>query len=384
MRVKHVMASVMGASFALAGCVGTPPPGRHPFTADAAATRETKALLASLGRIAPKATLFGHQDTLAYGYRWRGERDRSDVKDVAGCFPAVYGWDLNDAFVKGGETIDPERAARLRDYIRQGYARGGVVTLSWHQDNPATSGDAWDVAAPAVTRILPNGDLHTRYLKRLDAAADFLASLKDAGGTPIPVVFRPWHEHSGSWFWWGRDHASSTEFKALWRMTVEHLRTKRKLHNLLYAYSTDVFEGADAYLERYPGDDVIDVLGFDDYSLKAVSNVDAFAERLRTVVRLARERGKVAALTETGLEAIPDPHWWTNVLGRGIEMDAETRGIAWVLVWRNANPSFDRKEHFYAPYPGQASAADFRVFTDRPSMLLECELPDLYGRAALR
>lgn len=86
MRVKHMMASVMGASFALAGCVGTPPPGRHPLTADAAATRETKALLASLGRIAPKATLFGHQDTLAYGYRWRGERDRSDVKDVAGCF----------------------------------------------------------------------------------------------------------------------------------------------------------------------------------------------------------------------------------------------------------------------------------------------------------
>ena len=384
MRGHDLIGPVVVASLALAGCAATPPPGSSPATADPAATRETKALFASLRHLAPTATLFGHQDTLAYGYRWRGERDRSDVKDVAGCFPAVYGWDLNDAFVKGGETIDPARAATLRGYIRQGFARGGVVTLSWHQGNPANGGDAWNVAAPAVSRILPGGDLHARYLARLDAAATFLASLRAEDGTPIPVVFRPWHEHSGSWFWWGRDHATPADFKALWRMTVTHLHDGRGLRNLLYAYSTDVFADEAAYLERYPGDDVIDVLGFDDYSLRGAGDIGAVAGRLRTVTRLARERGKIAAVTETGLEAISDPQWWTGVLGRAIDADADTRGIAWVLVWRNANPAFDRKDHFYAPYPGQASAADFKAFTDRTDILLECELPDLYARAATR
>ncbi|WP_141395855.1 glycoside hydrolase family 26 protein [Sphingomonas spermidinifaciens] len=389
MRERGWMRAALAAGLMLAGCATTPPAapraaGDAPAgTADRAATRETQALFASLRSIAPRATLFGHQDTLAYGYRWRGEADRSDVKDVAGCFPAVYGWDLNGALTKGGDAIDPAGAARLRGFIEQGYARGGVVTLSWHQGNPANGGDAWNVAAPAVSRILPGGDLHDRYMARLDAAAEFLASLKAADGTPIPVIFRPWHEHSGSWFWWGRDHATAAEFKALWRMTVTHLRDRRGLRNLLYAYSTDVFDSAIDYLERYPGDDVIDVLGYDDYhSIKSAATRDVFANRLRTLVRLARERGKVAALTETGLEAIPDPQWWTGVLGRGIDTDADTRGIAWVLVWRNANPSFDRKEHFYAPYPGQASAADFKAFTDRPDILLECELPDLYARAA--
>lgn len=347
--------------------------------ADGRATPETRALFSSLRALPPRTILFGHQNTLAYGYGWTGERGRSDVRSVAGAYPAVYGWDLMDIYAEGTGPLryDRTRADALRAWIVQGFERGGVITMSWHMPNPVTDTDAWDVSTPAVARVLPGGDHHAEYLTTLDTAARFFRSLRAADGTPIPIVFRPYHEHTGSWFWWGRDHAGVDDYKALWRMTVARMASAG-VRNLLFAYSTDVFDSRAGYLERYPGDDVIDVLGFDDYhGIKSRDALPQFVNRLKLLVELARESGKIAAVTETGLEAIPDPDWWTDVLGRGL---AAQPGVAWVLVWRNANPANDRKEHFYAPYPGQVSAGDFRRWTARPGVLLEDELPDLYGR----
>lgn len=354
---------------------------------DPQATRETRALFLSLRTLAPTRTLFGHQNDLAYGHDWTGQAgrspSRSDVKDVAGAYPAVYGWDLMDIFAGGGRAVyDPVKADRLRAWILEGYARGGVITMSWHMPNPVAETDAWDVKTPAVARVLPGGDHHAAFLARLDIAARFLATLRAPDGTLAPVVFRPYHEHTGSWFWWGRDHASVADYVALWRMTVARMRDHHRLHNLLYAYSTDVFDSEGEYLERYPGDDVIDVLGFDDYhGIESRATLPRFEARVRMVVAMARARGKIPAVTETGLEAIPNAVWWTDILGRGL---AAQPGAAWVLVWRNADHRVEKREHFYAPYPGQASAADFVRFTRSPQILLEDELPDLYGRRAPR
>jgi len=151
------------------------------------------------------------------------------------------------------------------------------------------------------------------------------------------------------------------------------------VHNLLWAYSTDVFDSKQAYLERYPGDAYVDVLGFDDYqSVRSPATRAVFARRLRDVVELAEARGKIAALTETGVEGVPDSLWWTGTLLAGIESDSVARRIAWVLVWRNATFEREHRYHFFAPYPGQASAADFVRFAKDPLVLLENELPDLY------
>ena len=330
--------------------------------------------------------MFGHQNTLAYGHDWVDEPNRSDVKDVAGAFPAVYGWDIMDIFATGdGLRYDPARADRLRGYILEGYERGGVITLSWHMPNPVARTDAWDVKQRAVERILPGGDHHAAYLEQLDVAARFFASLRAPDGTMVPVIFRPYHEHTGSWFWWGRDHATIQQFTALWRMTVTRMRDHHRLRNLLYAYSTDVFDSEAAYLERYPGDDIIDVLGFDDYhGIKTRETLPQFEARVRMLVKMARDRRKIPAVTETGLEAIPNPAWWTDVLGRGLEAGSKRGGVAWVLAWRNANAVREKREHYYAPYRGQASAADFVRFTRQPRILLEDELPDLYDWSAAR
>lgn len=55
----------------------------------------------------------------------------------------------------------------------------------------------------------------------------------------VPVLFRPWHEHTGSWFWWGEKLCTPEEYKALWHMTVDILRSDG-VDNALYAYSPAV------------------------------------------------------------------------------------------------------------------------------------------------
>lgn len=362
----------------LGGCATVAAPvAPAPRLADANATAETRALFVNLQRLSADRFLFGHQDTLAYGVHWVGGPGRSDVREVAGSYPAVYGWDVARLFKRTDpDTPDPYRTAQLRRWILEGHARGGVITLAWHMPNPVNDTDSWNTER-AVEAIVPGGRLHDDYRSKLDVVAAFLNSLRTPGGTMVPVIFRPFHEHNGDWFWWGRKHSSIDEFQRLWRFTVEHLRDRRRVRNVLYAYSTDVFDSRADYLERYPGDAYIDLLGFDDYhSVKSASTQELFVWRLRTLAAMARERGKLAALTETGVERVPDPNWWTGALLPALNRGG---GIAYVLVWRNSNNATDRRDHHYAPFPGHPSAADFRRFRNDPAVLFEDELPNLYA-----
>ena len=123
---------------------------------DPHATAETKALFLNLQRLSRDHVLFGHQDDLAYGVEWTHAPERSDVKDVTGSFPAVYGWDASGIERDSPKNIDGVQFSRMREWIRGGYRRGGVITLSWHMNNPASGGNAWDTTA-AVSAILPGG-----------------------------------------------------------------------------------------------------------------------------------------------------------------------------------------------------------------------------------
>lgn len=365
----------------LAACATATTDRPQPRLADPHATAETRALFKSLRQLSTRHVLFGHHDDLAYGVKWSGEAGRSDVREVTGSYPAVYGWDARQLFQRTDPDLpDPERSAQLRAWILEGYARGGVSTLCWHMPNPVRDSDAWDTTR-AVHTLLPGGTLHGDFRAKLDVVADFFKSLRASDGSLVPIIFRPFHEHSGDWFWWGRAHSSVEEFRALWRFTVQYLRDEKGVHNLLYAYSTDVFDSEAAYLERYPGDDVIDMLGFDDYqSVKSAETRPILVNRLRMLASMARARGKLAALTETGVEAVPDPNWFTRTLLPALQAEEVGRGIAFALVWRNANEASDRKQHFYAAYPGHTSAPDMRAFRDHSFVLFEDELPDLYDR----
>lgn len=339
----------------------------------------TKALYDNLKRLAGRKILFGHQDALAYGVTWKDwHAYRTDVNDVCGKFPAVYGWDLGRLGDQPA-NLDSVDFKMMQAWMKEVYRRGGVNTVSWHFDNLVRGTDSWDTRGRVVSAILPGAKAHQTFIRKLDAFADFVEGLylSDEAGSVVPLLFRPFHEHSGGWFWWGNSHCTAEEYKALWRFTVHYLRDEKQLHNLIYVYSPDVFKSKAHYLERYPGDAYVDVLGLDDYhDLGPKGKVADLLFRLRSVVQLAEERGKVAALTETGLEAIPQNDWWTKRLLQPLRSDPVASRIAWILLWRN-----DRPAHHYGPYPGHASAADFRRFAEDPLLAFEADLPDMYRPA---
>jgi len=357
-----------------AGCSAEPETEKKPsgLPIDENISTETRALFLNLKNISKEGILFGHQDDLAYGVHWKEENDRSDVKDVCGAYPAVFGWDVS----KLGQTpfnIDSVDFEKMKGWIIQAYNMGGINTISWHMDNPVTKGDSWD-NTPAVYSILPGGINHDWYIQKLDLFAEFLSDLK-VGGVFVPIIFRPYHEHTGNWFWWGRGNSSSEDFIALWQFTVKYLRDEKGVHQLLYAYSTDRFKSENDYLEFYPGDEYVDILAYDDYhSVVTPAGRPELVRQLSTIVKLSQEKGKVAALSETGYETIPDEDWWTSVLLEGLTADETGSEIAYVLLWRNARPT-----HHYAPYEGHLSAADFKKFKDDPNMIFIDEIPvDMY------
>ena len=347
-------------------------------TTDANASQPTKALFDNLKNISKEKILFGHQDGLAYGVGWNDwHKKRSDVKDVCGKYPAVFGWDMSKLGLTS-YNIDSVDFQQMKDWMKEVYKMGGINTISWHMDNLANGGSSWDVqdSLRVVASILPNGKNHEAYKKKLDHFVDFVNDLEVGFifKEKVPIIFRPFHEHTGSWFWWGAKFCTPDEYKSLWKFTVKYLRDEKGLDHILYAYSPDIFKDEAHYLERYPGDEWVDILGLDDYHDVGLSgHIEHLTERLRTVVKLAEEKDKVAALTETGFESIPQATWWTDKLLNGIKKDTMARKIAWVLVWRN-----DRPDHHYAPYPQHGSAANFIKFSEDPIMLFEDKLPELY------
>ena len=339
---------------------------------DKEATSYTKALFRNLKAIGSEGILFGHQDDLAYGVYWKDEPGRSDVKDASGSYPALFGWDISKIGQRAF-NIDSVDFEKMKAWIREAYQMGGINTVSWHIDNPVTGGDSWDIT-PAVYSILPGGDNHEWYRGKLDLFADFLNDLI-VDGNQVPVIFRPFHEHTGNWFWWGRGNCTAEEYTALWQFTVKYLKNEKGIHHLLYAYSTDRFKSEKDYLDFYPGDDFVDVLGYDDYhSIKTLDEKPELIRQLTTIVELAEEKGKIAALSESGFETIPVDDWWTTVLLEGLTSDSTARKISYCMMWRNAWPN-----HHYAPYEGHSSAADFRKFKEDPYILFLDEVPvDMY------
>jgi len=341
---------------------------------DSLATRETVLLFRNLKTISEKKIIFGHQNSTQYGVYWRGDSARSDIRDVTGSFPGVYGWDF-ESIPKQDTAKTHDRVPRL---VREAYARGGINTFSWHHRNPVTGNSFYDTTI-AVKYILPGGPYHEQYLRELDSLADYSNTLVDQDGNPIPIIFRPYHELDGSWFWWGKRFCTPEEFVALWRMTVDYLRLNKGIRNYLYAFSTDRwFDTKDEYLERYPGDAYVDIVGMDNYHdfTPKGDSVVFVTKKLRIISAIAGERNKIAAFTETGFLLIPDTAWWTDRLYKA--MDDDSVHIAYVMVWRNPGPS-----QFYAPHKGHPSAQNFIDFRRKEKMLFQEDIPNLYKSVIL-
>ena len=322
--------------------------------------------------------LFGHHDAMAYGHGWRSELGRSDVKDMTGSHPAVCSFDFGKIEHNAKNNINRIPFDEMRELIRYAYELGQIITLCWHVDNPKTygirtgrqAGSSWDNSDNTVVReILENGsELNLKFKGWLDNLAGYIKTLTDKNGEPIPFIFRPWHEHTQTWNWWGKSCATDEEFIGLWKFTLSYLLDAKGIHNMLYAISPQMDEvypnTKERLLYRWPGDDLVDFIGMDCYHGR---NKAAFMSNVKALSELVREKGKLGGITETGIESVNYPAYFTEEILPALEEG----NLSLIVFWRNDSSS---PTHHYLPYKGHAAETDFVQFTKSPIILLEKDM----------
>lgn len=299
----------------------------HIRPADPKATPEARQLFNRLMALQKKGVMYGHQDDLMYGFSWWYEKDRSDIRELTGDYPAVAGFELGHLELGHERSLDSVSFAEIREQIKVFHDRRGIITLSWHLNNPLTDKSAWDVSSNEVVKsILPGGEQHDKFNTWMNRLAEYFLTLKDENGVLIPFIFRPWHEHSGSFFWWGKNLCTEDEYIQLWQYTVKYLREKG-LHNILFAYNTDRVTSLEEYMNGYPGDAYIDMLSLDMYD-RDPAYFTELDSALGFISRTAGEKNKLCALSECGGV---DSTWFSEKL-LGV---LKKYPVSYVLNWRN-------------------------------------------------
>lgn len=202
-------------------------------------------LYAYLCGLQGKACLTGQMESGCDGF----EHEMQHILDKTGFLPAIRGLD----FICSGFEGCVRRAV---DW----HARGGIVTICWHTGPDFASGYPesqqhdldWDKA------LTPGTDAYDALLRGMDRAVPYLRQLQQRG---IPVLWRPFHEFDGKWFWWGR--GGEANFIRLWRLMYDRYTRVHALNNLIWVLGYSDAPGELA--PWYPGDDVVDILGGDSY-----------------------------------------------------------------------------------------------------------------------
>ena len=342
---------------------------------DKKANKEVASLYAYLKALGKTdKVLYGHQNDTHHKAVLDGENTNSDTKDLTGSIAAVVGIDtlsltgaelqLTSEEENSGMTL-VQKAANLGIEASK---EGAIITMSAHMPNFALvaekgvdSNGNYDFSGytPGITtgnvvsRIMPGGDLNQVYTQYLDIIAEYGKIMEE---NQVPVLFRPFHENNGSWFWWGKAFCDEEGYKNLYRYTVEYLRDTKDVHSFLYVYSPNgPFEDEADYLSRYPGDEFVDVLGFDMYHDNPTENasedpwLDTLKETIHIVETIANSRGKLSAVAETGIRkdytCMPvsgnaNKKWFmevSNIISQS--------NMPYYMVWAN----FD-ENNVFAPY----------------------------------
>ena len=182
------------------------------------------------------------------------------IREMTGETPAVLGIELMFAMEYAGyEDL-------MMEHVEEQAARGGLVTVTWHARNPLVvcpRGEYYECSQYPMTdeelaRMLEPGTReHELWLADLDATAEIL---KPYGEKGITLLFRPFHEMNGGWFWWGQKEA----YADLWAMTYDRLTNHHGIENMIWVWGAD--KAAEGAAQYYPGDGTVDFAGTDYYA----------------------------------------------------------------------------------------------------------------------
>lgn len=223
------------------------------------------------------------------------------LRSVTGKTPAILGLDLIEYTPSRAANGSVSKAAEL---AREFHEAGGIVTMCWHWNapEPYLTGIWWRGFYSDATNInlkdISEGRDQAGYdllIRDIDAIAEPLKVLRDAG---VPVLWRPLHEASGGWFWWGASGAEPCVW--LWNLLYVRLTNYHKLNNLIWLWN-----GQNA--DWYPGNSAVDIIGEDIYAGERVYSSQA--EKFFSAVDYAGGK-KLVALSECG--TAPDPDLMTR------------------------------------------------------------------------
>lgn len=313
----------------------------------------------------------------------------SDIKRITGQYPGIMNVDIGTKALNYGNKNDFDN---LKYCILSYYEQvGGVITISCHLGNPwwyVEKGDGEPYRYKSKKHSNPVSDILNGHVvfkenetvkdwydKKIATLIQFISSLKDDDGTLIPVIFRPFHEASHDAFWWGYCFCSNDDYIKLFRYTVERLRTK--CSNILIAYSPDnnwtTLSSSDRYMDRYPGDQYVDILGMDSYGLDNEKSMNKCVEQLVYLSTYAKTHNKVVALTETGNKGLKVPQWFCKRLYPILV--AEDVNVAYIVVWG----SWSVENGFLVPYKiNSEEAKDFKRFVKKKQIYMSKKIKKLH------
>ena len=292
---------------------------RHPEPVNPNASKETKALLDFLYQIGGKYILSGHHNWISLSIKYNEE-----VKQLTGRYPVVWGSDFSFHF----RGRDPEVVRQqMIDKTIELYQQGHIITLMWHCCYPIDGDSCSSQSIWVMENKVPQAEwdslttagtaLNNQWRAQADKVAKHLKQLQEAN---VPVLWRPYHEMNGVWFWWCQQPGEQG-FVKLWKMMYNYFTNHHQLNNLIWVWNANAprntpGDEAYAYKDYFPGIEYVDVLASDVYhnDYKQSHHDDL----------LALAQGKPIALGEVGEMPTPgilnkQPGWtwfmgWTNFL----------------------------------------------------------------------
>lgn len=293
------------------------------------ATAKTQALYNYLCDTYGKNVISGQQEST-----WMGSENYEFdiIKNASGKYPALRGLDY-----MGDDFSGCNR--RAIDW----YKKGGIVTICWHcgSDFRGSHTESLDSDLNWNSALTPGTSEYNALIAGMDKGAKALLELKEAG---VPVIWRPFHEFDGKWFWWGKGGAEN--FKKLWQIMYDRYTNHWGLDNLIWSlgYCGDVNSG------WYPGDEYVDIIGADTY----VNHTESLVNMYNKTAQIA---DKPVCLHENG--PIPDPE----------KMKADGAKWLWFMTWHTS--FIDSNQFNTASYIKRIYNSDYMITLD--------ELPDVYS-----
>jgi mannan endo-1,4-beta-mannosidase len=254
------------------------------------ASPEAAELLDYLSELSGKGMISGQHD-----YLESPDDLNNKLKEKTGQYAVLHGYELGAITNQSKATIARQRQGVVDSAIRWNEG-GGIVAMTFHEALPGTSPE-WSNVHMTLSQekfdayVTPGTAQYKNLIDDIDEIAVYLKELQEAG---VPVLWRPYHEMNGNWFWWGE----KDNFTKLWEIMYTRLTDTHKLNNLLWVWNPNApNEWSDSYDPYFPGAGKVDILAADIYN-------DDFQQAYYDKL-LMLAGGKPIAIGESG--ELPDP-----------------------------------------------------------------------------